>query len=209
MNIDWLADGSYGVMGRQGERKNTQGSEVNYSVPRLGADSVALKTTQGLTQDAVRRALFRLRARLDELENQFNQFLTDIDLGDIITNADGLLLLWNTTTDATPTELFLNGVSERITLATDSAIMLIGTVMGRSATEIAGYELRGLVDNDGGTTTLKGTYSKVSQFEDDPGWDVALAGDDSNDAAIIQVTGAAATTINWTARMMFTEVASP
>jgi hypothetical protein len=77
---------------------------------------------------------------------------------------------------------------------------------------IAGtYELTGAIKNVGGTTSLIGAVAQTSVLEDGgaAAWNATAIADNANDALVIQVTGAAATTIRWVARVETTEVTFP
>jgi len=71
----------------------------------------------------------------------------------------------------------------------------------------AGYRAYGVIENAGGTTAFIGTPTVTTLGEDATGWDVAVEADDNNDALVIKVTGAAATTIRWVATVRTAEVA--
>lgn len=105
----------------------------------------------------------------------------------------------NQTTNATPTELLLYG-GTRFTVASETLYSYRITVIGRrtDTTTVAKYVFEGLIKNDGGTTTLP-VSAKTVVFEDVAGWDAAVTADNTNDALVITVTGAAATTIEWMA----------
>lgn len=51
-----------------------------------------------------------------------------------------------------------------------------------------------------------GGITKTALAEDTAAWDVDVLADDANDALVIKVTGEAAKTINWVARVTTAEV---
>ena len=115
--------------------------------------------------------------------------------------------VYNTTTNATPTELFTDGSSARLSIATEKAWVFTALIVGRRTDvsgETAGYKIEGLIENIGGTTTLTGSVKTVFN-EDDTNWDVAATADDTNDALVITVTGAGSKTINWRASIKYEE----
>lgn len=111
------------------------------------------------------------------------------------------------TTDGTQTEMFLDGSSARMTIASNTTWRFqFGIVAHRiGANESASFEVKGLIRNHGGTTALKESITKTAEYRDDATWDVDVQADDTHDALVIKVTGAAAKTINWVAGPMALE----
>jgi len=118
--------------------------------------------------------------------------------------------LSGTTTDATETEIFVNGVADsRITIASGycyTFMVQISAKRTETSMECAGYKIEGVIKNDSGTTSLVDAPTVTSIAEDDSNWDVTAEADDINDALVIKVTGAASKTINWAATVNLTEV---
>jgi|DEB0MinimDraft_6_1074348.scaffolds.fasta_scaffold00298_19 hypothetical protein len=114
------------------------------------------------------------------------------------------------TTDATATVLTGNNLSastnNQIVAASDTCIMFSGTIvaMQNGAQDQGGWEIRGLLKNDGGTTTL--VNSEVKTFADGNGWTVVLSADNTNNALAITCTGEAAHNIRWVANISTSEV---
>jgi hypothetical protein len=111
-------------------------------------------------------------------------------------------VLRNRTTNATPTELFLDGSSERIAFGPDNAYFLTVEVAGFSETgaDAAHYIRKVAISNVSGTTALIGSVSTIgTDVETQAGYDVAITADDIDDGLVITVTGAAATNIRWVA----------
>lgn len=99
------------------------------------------------------------------------------------------------TTNATPTTIITySGLS-----ANDTAVQIVITVTGlkNNFTEAAGYFLSGTFRRTGGTITQVGSTLMISQNEDTASWDATLSV--SGTDILVQVTGVAATTINWRA----------
>ena len=120
-----------------------------------------------------------------------------------------LYVLRRQTTNATPASLFLDGASQRLTIASGRAVAFDMLVVARSNTNLtAGYRIWGVIGDTAGTTTMIGASGQV--LGEDPGassWDAVAAADDTNDALDIRVTGAASTTIRWVAMVHTVEVA--
>lgn len=118
----------------------------------------------------------------------------------------------NITEDATPLELFLNGSDTKLTLEENSAMFLTVAVSGFSSTgsDAAHYIRKVAISNVSGTTALIGSVSTIgTDVETQAGYDVAITADDTNDALVITVTGAAATTIRWVAFISGTLIRMP
>ena len=80
-------------------------------------------------------------------------------------------------------------------------------VAARSSTgQSAGYQIRGVIKNIGGATSLVGVPLVTLLGEDVAGWDVAVKANDQFDFLQVEVTGAAATTIRWIATVRTAEV---
>ncbi len=109
------------------------------------------------------------------------------------------------TANTTPTELFLAGNTERITLASNRAlsfdILVVGYALGGFA---GGYQLRGVIKRIGGVTTLLDS-SKLILGEDISAWDANVEADSTNNALVIKVTGSG-NTIRWVATVRTVEV---
>ena len=119
-------------------------------------------------------------------------------------------VLRNTTTTGTQTELFANGSSTDISIASDSTVFFRVSVSARRAdadNESAAYIIEGCIDNNGGTTALVGGLgSKTIIAEDSSVWDAIVTADDANDGINVLVTGEASKTIKWVARVETTVV---
>ena len=123
------------------------------------------------------------------------------------------------TTDATPTEMFLDGGTEaspgthRAILATGSCwaawVQVVATVSGEGST--AEFTRKCLITNASGTVALVGSVQTIgtdigSNAGVPPiGWAVTVTADNTNKSLKIAVTGAAATNIQWVARVELTE----
>jgi len=109
------------------------------------------------------------------------------------------------TTDATPTETFLDGNSKRLTIASKEVMGVWIRALGvQTATAGGGavgnvwlYEGKGVIKNISGTTSLAAAITLTAIYEDDAAADIAVAADDTNDALKFTVTGIANCTIRW------------
>jgi hypothetical protein len=118
-----------------------------------------------------------------------------------------LYVLRNTTTDATPTDLALNGANAPLTLTPGRTMTYDILIAARSTGgQSAGYHMLGVIENNGGTTTQLAGFTKSVLGEDVAAWDANVTADNGNDALVITVTGAAATTIRWVAVVRTVEV---
>lgn len=118
------------------------------------------------------------------------------------------------TTDATLTELFLDGVDDRLTLATEYAFACKVTVVGRQDTGadhfMGTYHV--LIERTGSTTALVGAVDII--YENNAGgWGaggglpVEITANDANNALAIKVEGLAAHNIRWHAIVEMNRVA--
>ncbi len=111
-----------------------------------------------------------------------------------------------TTTDATQSELFLDGASLRLTVPSGATWTFEVLVVGRSNTgNSAGYRLTGVVENVGGA--MAGTFQAPEVLREDvAAWEVDATTDNVNDALVIRVTGSAGQTVRWVATVRTAEV---
>lgn len=118
------------------------------------------------------------------------------------------MMVRNATANATPTELYLDGASLRMTVPTNTSwtfeIMLVART---SAGLDAIYKAEGVIRNNAGTTTINGVT--VTQVYADPtlvATAVGVTADNTNDALVITVTGIGATNIRWVANVRVVEL---
>jgi hypothetical protein len=118
-----------------------------------------------------------------------------------------LYALRNATSDATETELYLDGSSRRLTVASGRTMTFDILVVARSdGGASAGYRVEGVIENVGGITSFIGIPT-VTELGEDDDWTVAVEDDDTYDALVIKVTGADSTNIRWVATVRTAEVA--
>lgn len=122
-----------------------------------------------------------------------------------------IYVLRNTTTDATQTELFLDGSGERITIADGRTMTFDILVVGRENDngESAGYHIWGVIENVGGITAIVGSVNEAVLGEDDMSWSVTVDADDTYEALRIRVQGGTGGSIRWVATVRTAEVAWP
>jgi len=125
------------------------------------------------------------------------------------------MIVQRQTTDATPTELTCSGInplnaSYRISIATDTTYTFHGIVTARRTDvdgETAGWEIKGVIRNDAGTTAAVGTFT-VTQLGANAGntWTLAVTADNTNDALVLTGTGESGKTIRWGATITLMKV---
>ncbi len=125
----------------------------------------------------------------------------------------GMYIARNVTTDATLTELFLDGSAgtQRMVVANNSVWTFDILVAGRRTDATgggAGYRFTGVLrkDTTAGSITFIGTPSKQVLGETNTAWDAAVSVDTTNGSLRVRVTGEAAKTIRWVATVQTSEV---
>lgn len=104
--------------------------------------------------------------------------------------------LFGTTTDATQTELFVDGVSgARIALPFDSMSVFSVRIASLSPTEGSGSTIHGGISNIANTVALVGTNVADVHNDGTPQTTYSVNADNTNKALRVQVTGTAATVI--------------
>jgi len=117
-----------------------------------------------------------------------------------------------TTTDATPVSLATDGTPAAATvmvLPASSTLMCSAMVVAQSASAAnnAGYEIKAVIQRDGSNNTaLVGTATTTTIGEDTAGMDATIIANDTLESAEIQVTGVAATTIQWAGELKCVQV---
>jgi len=109
-----------------------------------------------------------------------------------------------TTTNATATELFLDGVGARMTIPTGQTWAYQLLVSARCTNgNSGGWKFEGLIKNVSGTTSMVGTPLKTALAKDVTAWDVALSA--TNSSLVIKGTGDTAK-VRWVASVRTSEV---
>ena len=125
----------------------------------------------------------------------------------------GVYVLRNETTDATATELYLDGTggSQPLIIPLNSVVTFSILVAARRTDATgggAGYKFDGAVRMDSTTASITfiGTPSKTILGETNQPWDTGIVADTSNGSIKIVVTGQSSKTIRWVATVLTTEV---
>ena len=121
-------------------------------------------------------------------------------------------VLRNITTNATTTELFLDGATgtQRWTLADNSSVTFRIDVVARRTDATGGnaaYTFTGIAKRDSGinTTAMVGSVSKTVIVESNPAWDATVYADSTGSLRVI-VSGESGKTVRWVATVYATEV---
>ena len=97
-----------------------------------------------------------------------------------------------------------------ITIPTNKTITFDITVVARrtdAGREGAGWQLKGVIENDNGDVSLIGSVTKTEIANDNSGtWDINATADVSLPRLNLRATGQTGKTIRWVARIEFTEV---
>ena len=121
-----------------------------------------------------------------------------------------IFILRSDTTDATAEAMTTNNstaaADNQIVAASDTCITFSGTIvaMQNGAQSYGSWEIKGLLVNDGGTTTVPN--SAITVIQNASSWGLALSADNTNNALKIQVTGEASHNIRWVANVQTSEV---
>ena len=118
-----------------------------------------------------------------------------------------VLKLKGVTADATPLEIFVDGVTNnRIGINADSVVTFNALSVARAPTAAnsGGYNDVGTIGRFGATTALVGAVTQVAR-EGNAALALTFTADDTNDALVCTVTGIAATSIRWEVDVYLTE----
>lgn len=114
----------------------------------------------------------------------------------------------NKTTDATATELFLDGSTTRLTIPSGKILHATVHILGSKSdgSAVAVYQRQVAIKNVGGTTSLVGTVNTIGS-DTAASTSLSITADDTNDSLKIEVTGIAAETWRWVAGVSGVEIA--
>lgn len=101
------------------------------------------------------------------------------------------------------------GTSNQVILSNQSAYRFKGTIIGKKSgtTDTAAWDIDGLIVRGANAAATTLNVSNVTLVQNTPAWGTpTLAADTTNGGLQVQVTGAAATNIQWTAVIETTEV---
>jgi hypothetical protein len=111
------------------------------------------------------------------------------------------------TTNNLGTELFLDGSMRRLELPDNSTWTFDILVTARSLDAgSAGYQLRGVIQNNGGLTSLLGLPVITTLGESSSSWDATVTADESTKSLSILVNGDDSSTVRWVAHVRTVEV---
>jgi hypothetical protein len=113
------------------------------------------------------------------------------------------------TTNNTQTEMFLDGSSERITLANDTTYAYSILIVARRTDandESATYKHEGTIDRNASAATTAIVTDTRTIISEDNAWVTTIDADTTNGSLRIQVTGENSKTINWVAFVRTVEV---
>lgn len=187
-----IGSGAYALVGGRG---NTASGESSFAVGRDNLASALGATASG--RDAAARYTYGRTIAATYFAAQGDAQTSD-------------LLMRKQTTDATPAEMLVAGTA-RLSLPNDSTfafrIMLVARRTDAND-ESAAYEFKGCIDRNANaaSTALVGSVTKTVLAEDTAAWDADVTADTTNGALKLTVTGEAAKTINWVARVELVEV---
>lgn len=115
----------------------------------------------------------------------------------------GMYVLRNTTTSNSPTELFIDGISQRLILPTNTAWSFTITIVATNITndESASYKYEGLIYKglNNSSTVMVGDVFEIIIAESIAGWMSSVDADTTNGSLRIRVIGQAGKTIRWLA----------
>jgi hypothetical protein len=116
-----------------------------------------------------------------------------------------------TTSGATPTNVWLDGASTRITIPANTTWMAEITVVARANGGYSAWTAKTLINRDGSNnTTIPGSLSNAPSQVDFYGegefWSISVTADNTNEALNIGVTGSFGYTVKWVSRIELTEV---
>ena len=120
----------------------------------------------------------------------------------------GEYILRNTTTNATPTALFLDGASATLTVPTGSIYSFTANIVcvSTTGTTTGAWQIQGLITNFAGTAAIQGFTSTTFIAGTTGLVKGSVTATASGGALVFTVTGIAATTIRWVCTCKTTEV---
>lgn len=203
-----LASGSHATVGG-GDSNRAEGDQSTVGGGGSNVSSGIRATAGGGGGNSVEGAYATVAGGLRASASHYGQMAhASGDFGAAGSAQESQYVLRNLTTNATPTELFLDGSTERLTLEDGQTFTFHILVVARSDSgQSAGYRIYGLVERVGATTSFVGTPNVSALGEDVAAWNVAVLADNANEALIIRVTGSANTQIRWVASVRTAEVA--
>lgn len=120
-----------------------------------------------------------------------------------------VLIVRNTTSGSSTTELFLDGSSAQIVIGTDCIWGFTAKIVCAKRDGAAGFwQLKGCIKNISGTVSIIGNIEKTIFAKDSAvdDCDVSAIADDTNNALSIKATGSVGHIIRWVARIEIVEI---
>lgn len=185
----------------------SSGSAVAVGYANLASGSRAFATGDSTQSTAFCTSTFGHRSVADRYA------MTAFSAGWFSANGDAqkvLFVVRNKTTNTTPTVLFLDGSSTRLTIPSGKMFLFEAKIIGvrSDGLQRASYIRKGTIVNVAGTTSLVGVIEAIgTDVEDNPALDMTITADDANDALAITVTGITGETWRWVAVVEGVEVA--
>jgi hypothetical protein len=124
----------------------------------------------------------------------------------------GTLVIQTRTTGNTATTLTVDstaGTGNQVILSNNAAFRFKGTIIGKQSgsTNVAAWDVDGIIVRGANAASTTLSLGNVTLVQNTPAWGTpTLAADTTNGGLRVQVTGAAATNIQWTAAIETTEV---
>jgi len=175
-----------------------------------GDDSVVPNTGNNVASgefSSVRGGQEAVMARFAEQGHSSGRFGTDAG-----SSQNSKLVAFGETGDATPTEIFLDGIGEQLTVGLDRTIGFVIRVAARQIGGTAGefgdsayINHQGLIKNVEGITTFVSSTNVLGISESgSSAWTIVTTTEGGN--LVMKVTGQADKTIRWTANIELTEI---
>jgi hypothetical protein len=185
------------------------GTAVGYNAAATSYGvAVGANANAGSFQGAVALGYFSAAQRVRE-------FVKGVDMATTTLRSWSVLDWYGSTSNATPTEIYLDGSSGRAILLNNSAfqfkLMVVAKLSG--VNNVKGWEISGLITRGAAAanTYISSTSTEVFQIEMDGAnpigsWDCVASADTTNGTLKITVTGYGAQTVSWNVRGDISEV---
>lgn len=175
----------------------------NHSITAANAAIIGGEDNTAGGESSIATGRFAVTTRYAEQVHSAGRFTTDGDA------QNPRAVFRNQTTDATPTELFLDGSAARFAIPSGNTVSAIINVAGTQddGTDHSHFVRKVSISNVGGTTALVGAVSTIgTDVETNAATALAITADDANDSITITVTGIAAENWKWCATLDSVEI---
>ena len=118
-------------------------------------------------------------------------------------------VLYGTTTNGSPTELFRDANNTRIACVSQTTYFYEADIVARNDTtpDHAAFRIKGAIDiTQAGVTSELNTQKEIIHAGTNYQYDAEVIADDTNDAIVVRVVGEANNTLRWSAIVKVTEV---